>query len=121
MPGNRDARPWKYGAVLFRTPDGRPWPYEPGSNQQDAYIDLVSAPPGKGKSVWLNSTNLAMCLSASATSGIGGAQLPRIAIIDIGPSSAGLISLLKEALPPERRHEAQYRRLHMTQEAAINP
>lgn len=121
MPWNRDASPWKQGSVLFRTPDGRPWPYEPGSSQQDAYIDLVSAPPGKGKSVWLNSTNLAMCLSATATSGLGGAQLPRIAIIDIGPSSSGLISLLKEALPPERRHEAQYRRLHMSKEDAINP
>ncbi len=121
LPWNRDASPWRTGSVLFRTFDGRPWPYEPGSNLQDAFIDLVSAPPGKGKSVWMNTTNLAMCLSAAATSGSGGAQLPRIAIIDIGPSSAGLISLLKEALPPERRHEAQYRRLRMTKDHAINP
>lgn len=121
LPWNRDASPWSTGSVLFRTPDGRPWPYEPGSNLQDAFIDLVSAPPGKGKSVWMNTTNLAMCLSAAATSGSGGTQLPRIAIIDIGPSSSGLVSLIREALPPERRHEAQYLRLRMSREHAINP
>lgn len=121
LPWNRDASPWKEGSVLFRTPDGRPWPFQPGSSLQDTYIDLVSAPPGKGKSVFMNSTNLALCLSKKATTGSGGAQLPLISIIDIGHSSSGLISLIKEALPPERRHEAQHRRLRMIKEHAINP
>ncbi|MCX7118331.1 MAG: type IV secretion protein IcmB, partial [Legionellales bacterium] len=48
-------------------------------------------------------------------------RLPRIAIIDIGPSSSGLISLLKEALPPENRHLVAYHRLRMTPEYSINP
>lgn len=121
LPWNRDASPWKHGAVLFRTPDGRPWPYQPGSSLQTTFIDLVTAPPGYAKSVYLNTTNLALCLSPAATSGSGGAQLPQIAIIDIGPSSSGLISLLKEALPPERRHEASYHRMRMIKEHAINP
>jgi intracellular multiplication protein IcmB len=121
LPWNRDASPWRTGSVLFRTPDGRPWPFQPGSSLQDTFIDLIFAPPGKGKSVYMNSTNLALCLSAAATSGAGGAQLPRIAIIDIGPSSSGLISLIKEALPPHRRHEAQYKRLRMIKDHAINP
>jgi intracellular multiplication protein IcmB len=47
--------------------------------------------------------------------------LPRISIIDIGPSSSGLISLLKEALPPEQRHLVAYHRLRMTPDYAINP
>lgn len=121
LPWNRDASPWKTGAVLFRTPDGRPWPYQPGSSLQDTFIDLVFAPPGKGKSVWMNTTNLAMCLSPIATTGTGGVQLPRIAILDIGPSSSGLISLIKESLPPDRRSEVAYHRLQMKREFAINP
>ena len=121
LPWNRDASPWQRGSVLFRTPDGRPWQYEPGSSLQSTFIDLIFAPPGYAKSVFLNSTNLALCLSPTATSGSGGAKLPRIAIIDVGPSSSGLISLVKEALPIDRRHEAQYRRLRMIKEHAINP
>lgn len=121
LPWNRDASPWNFGSVLFRTPDGRPWPYQPGSSLQDTFIDLVFAPPGKGKSVWMNTTNLALCMSPTSTTGTGGAQLPRIAIIDVGPSSSGLISLLQEALPPTRRHEVAYHRLRMDIAHAINP
>jgi len=121
LPWNRDASPWKFGSVLFRTIDGRPWPYQPGSSLQDTFIDLIFAPPGKGKSVFTNTANLAMCLSPSSTTGTGGAQLPRIAIIDVGPSSSGLISLLQEALPASRRHEVAYHRLRMDTEHAINP
>ena len=121
LPWNRDSSPFRTGSVLFRTPDGRPWPLALGSSQQDTFIDIVYAPPGKGKSVWLNTTNLAFCLSAMATSGSGGAKLPRVSIIDIGPSSSGFISLIKEALPAHRRHEADYRRLRMIREHAINP
>jgi intracellular multiplication protein IcmB len=121
LPWNRDASPWKFGSVVFRTPDGRPWPYQPGSSLQDTFIDLIFAPPGKGKSVYMNTTNLALCLSPASTSGTGGAQLPRIAIIDIGPSSSGLISLLQEALPKDRKGEAAYYRMKMSPEYAINP
>ncbi|NDV52767.1 ATP-binding protein [Salipiger sp. PrR003] len=121
MPWNRDASPWEKGSVLFRTNDGRPWPYEPGSSKQTTYIDLVFAPPGYAKSVFLNTTNLALCLSPSATTSSSGTQLPRIAILDVGPSSSGLISLIKEALPPSKRHLAQYKRLRMIKDHAINP
>lgn len=121
LPWNRDASPWKNGSVLFRTPDGRPWPYHPGSSQQDTFIDLIFAPPGKGKSVLMNTINLALCLSSSSTTGTGGAQLPRIAIIDIGPSSSGLISVLQEALPASRKHEVAYKRLRMHHDYSINP
>lgn len=121
LPWDRDASPFQTGSVLFRTGDKRPWPWQPGSSQQDTFIDIVYSPPGGGKSVYLNTTSLAFCLSPVATSGTGGAKLPRVAILDIGPSSSGLISLLKEALPPHRRHEVDYRRLRMVKEHAINP
>ncbi len=121
MPWNRDASPWDSGATIFRTPDGRLWPYQPGSILQNTFIDLAVAEPGRGKSVWLSTTNLGLALSALATAGTGGIQLPRIAIIDIGPSSSGFISLLQEALPANRRHEAAYFRMKMSPEYAINP
>jgi intracellular multiplication protein IcmB len=73
------------------------------------------ARPGSGKSVLSNAINLALCLSGGIT------RLPRIAIIDIGPSSSGLISLLKESLPPDLRHYVAYHRLRMLPEFSINP
>jgi intracellular multiplication protein IcmB len=114
LPITRPASPWKEGAQLFRTPDGKPWPFQPGSSQQTAWIDLIYARPGSGKSVLSNTLNLALCLA-------GGQRLPRIAIIDIGPSSSGLISLLREALPVDQRHQVAYYRLQMDAEYAINP
>lgn len=115
LPVTRPSSPWDTGAMLFRTPDGKPWPYQPGSAKQTTWIDLVYARPGSGKSVLSNTINLALCLSA------GLQRLPRIAIVDIGPSSSGLISLLKDALPHEKRHLVAYHRLRMTPDYAINP
>ncbi|WP_133127913.1 type IV secretion protein IcmB [Legionella nagasakiensis] len=115
LPITRPASPWHTGALLYRSPDGKPWPFQPGSSQQTTWIDLVYARPGSGKSVLSNAQNLALCLSAGLT------RLPRIAIIDIGPSSSGLISLLKEALPASKRHLVAYYRLRMTPEYSINP
>ena len=73
------------------------------------------AQPGAGKSVLLNSMNMACCLSP------GIQKLPYIAVIDIGPSSSGMMSLIKEALPEDRQHEAVYHRFQMTQDYAVNP
>jgi intracellular multiplication protein IcmB len=115
LPITRPASPWKKGALLLRSPDGKPWPFQPGSSEQTTWIDLVYARPGSGKSVLSNAINLALCLSG------GLIRLPRIAIIDIGPSSSGLISLLKEALPASKRHLVAYHRLRMTPEYSINP
>lgn len=115
LPFTRPASPWAAGAVLFRSVDGKPWPYQPGSTQQTTWIDLVYARPGSGKSVLSNAINLALCLSP------GIQRLPHIAIVDIGPSSSGLISLIREALPEDKRHLAAYHRMRMRPEFAINP
>ncbi len=115
LPITRPSSPWKRGALLLRSPDGKPWPYQPGSSLQTTWIDLIYARPGSGKSVLSNAINLALCLNA------GQQRLPRIAIIDIGPSSSGLISLLKEALPKYSQHLVAYHRLRMRNEYSINP
>lgn len=115
LPITRPASPWTTGALLFRSTDGKLWPFQPGSTEQTTWIDLIYARPGSGKSVLSNTINLALCLS-------GGLQrLPRIAIIDIGPSSSGLISLLREALPPDKKHYVTYQRMRMTPDYSINP
>lgn len=115
LPVYRPCSPWREGAVLFRTPDGKPWPYQPGSSIQTTWIDVIYARPGSGKSVLSNAINFAVCLQA------GLQRLPRISIIDIGPSSSGLISLLQEALPLDQRHLAAYHCLQMLPEYSINP
>ena len=115
FPLTRPTSPWEKGAILFRSPDGKVWPYQPGSTLQTTWIDIIYARPGSGKSILSNSINLALCLSA------GIVRLPRIAIIDIGPSSSGLISLIKESLPKEQQHLAAYHRLRMVKSMSINP
>ena len=115
MPWQRPSSPFQQGAMLFRTPDGKVWPYQTGTNVTTTWFDLMFAQPGAGKSVLLNSMNLCCCLTP------GLSQLPYIAVIDIGPSSSGMISLVKEALPEERMHEASYYRMRMTSEYAVNP
>lgn len=115
LPWVRPASPWATGPLLFRSPDGKLWPMEPGSSQQHYWFTVAYAVPGSGKSVLMSETALATCLRPGLT------ELSRIAILDIGPSSAGLIELLKEALPPSRQHEATHITLRMLPEYAINP
>lgn len=115
MPWSRPSSPWKEGAVTFRSPDGKIMPYQPYSSEQPTWINLIFARPGSGKSVLMNLCNLALVVAP------GNTRMPRIAIIDIGPSSSGLISLLREALPPQKRDLVVHRRLRMVESDAINP
>ncbi len=115
LPWQRPSSPFTVGSVMFRTPDGKPWPYQTGTNLTTTWFDLIFAQPGAGKSVLMNALNFGTVLTPGLT------RLPFIAIIDIGPSSSGLISLIKEALPADRAHEAAYYRLQMSHEYAVNP
>jgi len=116
LPIQRAASPWfAGGSILLRTLDGKVYPYQPNSSLQTAWIDLIWAIMGSGKSVWLNTLNLGAILSP------GLKRLPLITIIDVGVSSSGLIDLIQNALPDNRRHEAIYVRLKNNSEYAINP
>ncbi|MEC9235806.1 MAG: type IV secretion protein IcmB, partial [Pseudomonadota bacterium] len=115
LPWQRPSSPFDEGSIMLRTPDGKFWPYQTGSSLTTTWFDLIFAQPGAGKSVLMNSLNLGTILTP------GLSKLPYVAVIDIGPSSSGLISLVKEALPPERQHEAGYYRLQMSHKYAINP
>lgn len=111
----RPASPWKEGSLLLRSQDGKLIPFAPNSSEQAAWIDLGVAPMGGGKSVFLNALNFAFVTQA------GLSRLPWVSIVDVGPSSSGLITLLKENLPPDQKHLAAYHRLRMTEDFAINP
>ena len=102
------------GAHLFRSPDGKPLPLA-ADEGGDYGFELIYGLPGQGKSVLMNALGLAFCLQG------GQSRLPLAAVIDIGPSSSGLVSLVREALPPERHHEAGWFPLRMTPGHAINP
>ena len=103
----RSASPWKEGSLLLRTQDGKLFPFAPNSSEQAAWIDLGVAPMGGGKSVFLNALNFAFVTQA------GLSRLPWVSIIDVGPSSSGLITLLQENLPENKKHLAAYHRLRM--------
>ncbi|MES2728822.1 MAG: type IV secretion protein IcmB [Pseudomonadota bacterium] len=115
LPWQRPSSPFTDGPVILRSPDGKVWPYVTGSNMTTTWFDLIFAQPGAGKSVLMNALNLGTILTPGLT------KLPYVAVIDIGPSSSGLISLIKEALPAHRQHEVAYYRLQMSSQYAINP
>ena len=118
-PLERQAGPWAEGPILLRTADGKIWPYKPGSQNQNSWADIFAGVSGSGKSVAMNAFCLAAALEPHAGDA-GHAELPRIAVIDVGGSSKGLISLLKESLPPDRRGEAVHLKLAMTPDHAVN-
>lgn len=120
LPLGRQACPWDSGPVLFRTDDRRIWPYLPGSSLQNSWVEIHAGSSGSGKSVAMNAINLASILAAQAGEG-GRAELPRMAIIDIGHSSKGLVDLLRESLPASRAHEVAHLKLKMTPAHAVNP
>lgn len=114
LPLSRQSHVWRTGSVLFRTYDGKLFPFQPGSSMQNTWNDLIFAIPGSGKSVLMNSMNLAAVIQP------GSKALPLIGIIDIGPSSSGLIQLIRDALPENQKHLAVYKRIQNTPDYAIN-
>ena len=115
LPYTRASSPWDSGSMMFNTRDNKPWHYEIGSSLQSTWIELISAGPGSGKSVWLNASNIAFILSQPKES------LPKIGIIDIGDSSKYMIDMMKELSPKEYRDEFAEYRLKFTKEYAFNP
>ena len=119
MPWARPGSPWTDGPVLFRSPDGRIWPYDPSSPTRIKVTDIYTGPSRRGKSVLAN-TNLLGFILSNAAQGRRGARLPLVGKIDIGRSAEGLVVLLREALPEARRQEALYVKLQAIPEHAAN-
>lgn len=119
MPFSRQANIWDFGCVLDRTHDGKIMPYQVLSSLQPSWNEITIAKSGSGKSVRSNYVNWSFCLTPKS-SGIIKGKLPYIGIIDIGPSSLGLIKLLKTVLPKNRHDEVIYHRLSNSEEDSIN-
>ena len=100
-------------AVSFTTSTGAP---RLGKRSSLSTAELILAPPGRGKTVLLNTGSLAFHLAKHPLG-----LLPRLAVIDIGDASFGLAELMLDLLPEHRKHEIAFRRLRMTPETAINP
>lgn len=114
LPLSRPASLWKEGAVIFTSPDGRMMPFQPGSSLQNAWVYLIFATMGSGKSVLLNTIELGMCLAP------GLSRLPLMTVIDVGESVFGMISVLQSSLPLNRKHEAGYFKVQMSEEYTFN-
>jgi intracellular multiplication protein IcmB len=115
-PITRPVSPWQaFGINFYRTMEGKLFPVQSCSSEQQTWINLIYAPPGSGKSVLMNSQNLNLNMMPGLT------RLPRINILDIGPSSLGLIQLLQELLPGDRKGEAVYKALKQNKASSINP
>lgn len=96
---DRAASPWKSGLPL-RTIDGKLYPYAPMSTHQASWITFGVAPMGSGKSVLANVENFAFIFNPDIP------DIPYLYIIDVGPSSSGLIRMIQENLPPDKKHYA---------------
>ncbi|MFC7695073.1 hypothetical protein ACFQY5_41405 [Paeniroseomonas aquatica] len=66
MPWARPGSPWTDGPVLFRSPDGRIWPYDPSSPTRIKVTDIYTGPSRRGKSVLANTNLLGFILSNAA-------------------------------------------------------
>ncbi|HFE3443005.1 TPA: hypothetical protein ACF3I9_004472 [Klebsiella aerogenes] len=115
LPFLRPATPFGKGSnLLTQSPDGKIFPVKLASELQDTWIELLSSTPGGGKSLFMNVMNFAAAVAP------GNIRLPLGTILDIGPSSSGLIELLADALPAHRRHEVASMKLLNTKEFATN-
>lgn len=119
LPVTRPCSPWDapgdVADVPLRTSDGKFMPVALFSPRQASWNEIAFAGMGAGKSFFLNTLNFFFVLRA------GQVRLPWLTVIDVGVSCSGVISLIRAALPPERRHLAVFARLRNTRESAVNP
>lgn len=114
LPITRPFTPWKTGSVLLQTLDGKPFPFEPGSDLQTTWVYLVCGRPGYGKSVQVNS----MLLAGAIKPGL--ARLPFISILDIGASGGYFVNSLRDSLPESQKHLVGAWSIRNTEENTVN-
>lgn len=115
MPFNRPASAWHdEGHILFHVPDGKPFPVGLATSKQTKFTEIAAGEPGTGKSVMINALGGVMVSSARR-------HLPWLSIIDKGYSALGLIQLVQDSLPADRKDEAVGIVLQNSDEHCRNP
>ena len=114
LPLNIVTSPWKEGVLFFKNDQGGLFPYAPLSSEQQTTNILAFAPPGGGKSVLISTMILAAILDPVLEG------LPKIAAIDIGNSSKGVINLLREISPPELKKRFVHVEFELSERFGIN-
>lgn len=106
LPVDRPAPPFEDGVTAFHTEDKVLFPYQTGASKMEQGLEVYFAKPRKGKSVLLNTINMSFILSATGEA--NKKLLAPCVILDIGDSAKGLVDILHELLPFDRRHEVIY-------------
>ncbi|WP_039031258.1 conjugal transfer protein [Leclercia adecarboxylata] len=100
LPFNRPGSVWRgEGNLMLHTEDGCAWEVGLASSRQNKHTELAPGDSGLGKSVLINTLTEIQISSAQVS-------LPYVAHIDKGFSAMGLIQLIRDALPEERKDEA---------------
>lgn len=103
LPLMRPASLWNpQTSIWFRTSDGLLMPYQPMSKKQNAMITLITGGMGYGKSNCISEHIFYFANHPLAR------DMPYIRGIDFGSSSSGVIDMVKDSLPPDRKHEALF-------------
>lgn len=114
LPLAQAASPFNDGWLTMCTPDGKIVPLHCYSPLQDTWIRINSGSPGSGKSLKMNVSNFAFAVAPGYT------KLPLMLILDVGKSSFGVIDLLKDELPDDRKYEVQAVELDNSREYCTN-
>ena len=103
LPLMRPASLWNpQTSIWFRTSDGVLMPYQPMSKKQNAMITLITGGMGFGKSNCISEHIFYFANHPLAQ------DMPYIRGIDFGSSSSGVIDMVKDSLPADRKHEALF-------------
>lgn len=103
LPIMRPAKLWpEDNSIWMRTSDGVLLPYQPFSDKQSTMISLVLGGMGYGKSNFISENINYFATHPDAD------VMPYIRGMDFGASSSGVISMVQDALPQHRKHEAVF-------------
>lgn len=105
--------PGTYGLGLLSAIDGKV--NYTKENLLSQHIELIYAKPGSGKSLLMCSKILDTAINSDPS------NLSHIGIIDVGPTTKGIISLMQDSLADNQKHLIQYHRIRMTEEYCTNP
>ena len=114
LPLMRPAKIWDPQlGMWFRTGDGLLMPHQPKSKKQNAMISLITGGMGYGKSNCISEHIFYFANHPLAQ------EMAYIRVIDFGASSSGVVDMIRESLPNDRKHEAVFSEFNNTQDGIV--